>query len=66
MPNFVISLLKLAGGNDPREKIRETTQSLTDVIGHEVGGETLGAVAERRVVVRVAAEDEQGAAEQDG
>lgn len=64
----MISLLKLAGGagGDSREKICETTQSLTDVVGHEVGGETLGAVAERRVVVRVAAEDEQGAAEQDG
>lgn len=46
--------------------MRETIQSLTDVVSHEVGGETLGAVAERCVIVRVAAEDEQGAAEQDG
>lgn len=38
----------------------------TDVVGEEVGGETLGAVAEGRVVVRVPAKDEQRAAEQRG
>lgn len=38
----------------------------TDVVGQEVGGEALGAVAERRVVVRVAAEDEQRPAEEGG
>ena len=38
--------------------------SPTDVIGEEVSWETFGSVAERCVVVRVATEDEQGAAEQ--
>lgn len=45
---------------------KKYTVSLTNVISHEVSGETLGTVAEGRVVVRVAAKDKQGAAEQDG
>lgn len=40
------------------------TVSPTDVVGEEVGREAFGAVAERRVVVRVATKDEQRAAEE--
>lgn len=42
----------------------KTITSPTDVIGEEIGRETLGPVAERCVIVRVASKDEQGAAEE--
>lgn len=48
------------------DKTSEMIVSPTDVVGKEVRRETLGSVAERCVVVRVAAEDEQGATEEHG
>lgn len=38
----------------------------TDVVRQEVGGETLGAVTQRRVVVGVPAEDEERSAQKHG
>lgn len=54
LPNFVLSLKGT------------TIHCLTNVVGHKIRRETLGTVAERRVIVRVAAKDEQSAAEEDG
>lgn len=49
-----------------KDKNMKKIYRLTNVVSHEVSRETLGAVAEGSVIVRVATEDEQGAAEQDG